>query len=161
MKEWSIVGCDEDLTSSSTCICGKEGLRYRFEIRNIQNSKCLYPIGSTFIEKFERKDLDTETRLHVSKFKLLNAFRNNERIELDTKYFTRMLLRHLYEDGCFPASKFNGGDDKNGYLFLLDMFNKKNSPSEKQRRRVDAIIINSIKPYLEKTLSENRESCLL
>ena len=34
VKEWEIVDCEEDENRSNYCICGKEGLRYLFTIKN-------------------------------------------------------------------------------------------------------------------------------
>jgi len=45
--EWEVFDCEEDETIQSSCICGKEELRYLFAIRNTRNGNFLYPIGSS------------------------------------------------------------------------------------------------------------------
>ena len=42
--EWEIFDWEEDETLESSCICGKENLRYLFTIRNTLNGNILYPI---------------------------------------------------------------------------------------------------------------------
>lgn len=37
VKEWEIDGVEEDEDCSSTCVCGKENLRYLFTIQNSKN----------------------------------------------------------------------------------------------------------------------------
>lgn len=56
--EWEIYDVDEDDTLSESCVCGKENLRYLFTIKNKINGNILYPIGSSCIHKFERKELN-------------------------------------------------------------------------------------------------------
>lgn len=65
--EWSIVDCEEDESCSSSCVCGKENLRYLFTIRNDRTGKFLYPIGS--IKKFEHADLDEEVNVKYPRLK--------------------------------------------------------------------------------------------
>jgi len=58
LLEWKLYDFEEDKTLLSSCICGEEKLRYLFTIRNINNGRILYPIGSSCTKRFERKDLD-------------------------------------------------------------------------------------------------------
>ena len=60
VQEWIIIDCEEDIEAQTTCVCGKENLRYLFTIRNQINGNILFPIGSTCIKKFERDDLNCE-----------------------------------------------------------------------------------------------------
>ena len=87
-------------------------------------------------------------------FKLLKAIRDNEYITLNKQYFSRKLLKSLYERGAFIPNKYNNFDGYSDYTFMLDMFNKRKTPSEAQQRKIRAIIVASIKPYLEKKLAE-------
>ena len=51
VNEWEEVSeYHEDW--SDTCICGKENIKYCFEIRNVKNNERLYPIGSQCIKHF-------------------------------------------------------------------------------------------------------------
>lgn len=152
--EWEIVDCTEDESAESQCVCKHEGLRYLYKIRNVKNGKKLFPIGSTCIKKFERKDLNEEISIMEQMFVLLHAVEKRERIELSSKCFSRKLLEYLYKKDVFVANKYNGFDGYNDYEFLLKMFNKVNKAdiSEAQHRKTTAIIMNSILPYLRKEL---------
>lgn len=120
VKEWKIADCEEDLSRSSDCICGKENLRYLFTIENELNGNYLYPIGSSCIRKFGREDLQSETKVQEDMFRLLHAVENNEFITLDSGYFTRKLIIALYEEGAFEDNAYNNYDGMNDCQFLLD-----------------------------------------
>ena len=153
VKEWEIVDCEEDLSLSESCVCGKERLRFLYTIRNINNGEFLYPIGSSCIEKFGRKDLDEQIKDKESMFNLFHAVESNSFIELDSRYFSRRVLRFLYLEGALNTNynQYNGLAD---YEFMLEMFNKKNKDNitTKQQRKINAIIINAIIPYLKENL---------
>lgn len=108
-------------------------------------------IGSSCIKKFERGDMVEETLITEDMFKLLHAVENNRFIELSSELFSRKLLRALYDRGAFLPTKYNGCDGFNDYNFMLDMFNKRRI-SELQEKKVRAIILNSIRPYLQSEL---------
>ncbi|KGL43562.1 hypothetical protein [Listeria newyorkensis] len=152
VKEWMIGDCREDDNMLESCVCGKEHLKYLFTIENRENGNVLTPIGSSCIEKFERKDLNEFTKINRKLFELLHAFNRNEYIALDNKYFTRKLLLYLYEQGAFQNSKYSSA--KNSYEMLLKMFNKKTEPTPKQKNMIKAIIMSDIRPYLEKILKD-------
>ena len=156
VMEWEIEDCDEDETCSTSCICGKENLKYLFTIRNKINDNELFPIGSTCIKKFERQDLDEETSLYEGMFRLLHAVENDEFLSLSPKLFSRKLLFNLYKEGAFKPNRFNDFDGKNDYEFLLKMFNKrdKSSITSKQKGKITAVLLNSIKPFLEAKLTD-------
>ncbi len=157
VQEWEIVDWDEDLELKSACICGKERLRYLYTIRNRYNGNILDPIGSSCIRKFERTDLNDEVSALEDMFRLLHAYENHEFIALDSRLFSRKLLLYLYEDGAFPGTTYNHGDGRRDYQFLLDMFNAHNdSISRAQQGKINAIIMNSIIPYLQRKLHATR-----
>lgn len=149
--EWEIFDWEEDETLESSCICGKENLRYLFTIRNTLNGNILYPIGSSCIKKFERADLDEEAAVKEQLFKLLHAIENNRFLTLSSEFFSRKLLRHLYEIGAFKPTQYNNYNPEEDYQFMLDMFNKR-SRTMKQEKKETAIILNSIKPFLYEML---------
>ena len=68
--------------------------------------------------------------------------------------FSRKLLKELYNQGAFKATSYNHFDPKNDYDFLLQMFNKrdKSKITRLQQRKITAILLNSIKPFLEQKL---------
>lgn len=152
--EWEIIDCEEDDELSLSCICGKENLRYLYTIRNELNGKVLFPIGSSCIKKFERSDLNEEIIVREGMFKLYRAIRTRTFIELSSEFFTRRLLNALYVRGAFRANQYNHYNGESDYSFMLQMFNKRNkdSISSTQQRKINAIIINSIMPFLKKEL---------
>jgi len=160
--EWEMYDCEEDTELASSCLCGKEDLRYLFTIRNSQNGNMLYPIGSSCIKKFNRSDLNESVSIKEQLFKLLHAIKSNEFITLSNKLFSRKLLAYLYESGAFKPSPYNRYDPEEDYEFMLMMFNKrdKGSVSEAQNRKVRAIIMSSIRPYLQHVLHD-RAACSL
>ena len=155
--EWEVERCEEDKKAQTDCVCGKENIKYLFTIRNKENGNRLHPIGSTCIKKFGRNDLDEVAKKYVDRFKLLHAVEDGEFIELSPKYFSRKILLSLYKDGAFRDTKYNGYNGINDYEFLLKMFNMRNKENmtEGQRRKVSAIILNEIKPFLKQEL-ENK-----
>lgn len=50
VRGWKLYDCIEDESRTANCICGKEGLRYLFTIRNVINGNKLFPIGSSCIK---------------------------------------------------------------------------------------------------------------
>lgn len=162
VEEWEIIDWEEDKQCNSFCVCGKENIRYLYTIQNIYTKRILYPIGSSCIKKFERDDLDQTTIIIEQMFKLLNAIKNRERIELNSKYFTKKLIKYLYDEGA-SDSQSNGFDGYNDYQFMLDMFRKrdKNSISQRQKSKINGIIGFSIKPYLIKKLEEKNSRSIV
>lgn len=154
-EEWDIVDCEEDLSLKSACICGKEQLRYLFTIRNRHNGNVLYPIGSSCIKKFGRSDLDTVTMIQENLFKLYHAVEKNQYISLTSEFFSRRVLLALYEQGAFDT-EYNNFDGAADYDFIVKMFNKrdKETITPNQHKKIRAIIVCSIRPYLVRNLSE-------
>ena len=64
VQEWDVFECDEDETAETSCVCGKEGIRYLFEIRNRINGNTMYPIGSRCIRRFGNKDLSSQVGVY-------------------------------------------------------------------------------------------------
>ncbi|WP_422485026.1 hypothetical protein [Gudongella sp. DL1XJH-153] len=152
--EWEIYDCEEDESHRSACICGKEDLKYLFTIKNVKNHNKLYPIGSSCIKKFERDDLNQEALIKEQLFKLLHAIDNNEYITLSRDFFSRKLLKYLYEKGAFKPTSHNNYNPELDYKFMEQMFNKrdKSSITTAQKRKTTAIIMASIKPFLKEIL---------
>jgi hypothetical protein len=152
VTEWYIFDCQEDENHEISCICGQENLRYLFTIKNKLNGNILFPIGSECIKKFDRGDLNDEVSVHEQLFKLLHAVESKKFIRFNSSLFSRRLLFYLFENNAFKGSQYNGFDSESDYRFMLNMFNKRNEPTEKQKRKINAIIISEIKPFLQKTL---------
>ena len=130
VQEWDIIDCAEDNSLSRSCICGKEQIKYLYRLHNRKTNQWLFPIGSSCIKKFQRKDLQEKTAT------------------------TEAMFKELYDQGAFKATSYNHYNPKNDYDFLLKMFNKrtKNSISTLQQKKITAILLNSIKPFLEQKL---------
>lgn len=154
VTEWEIVDCEEDNTLSESCICGKENLYYLFTIKNVVNGNTLSPIGSSCIRKFGRNDLDDEAAIREKMFKLYHAVEDNQFISLSPEFFSRKLLNKLYEEGAFDCD-YNGYAGYDDYEFILKMFNKrdKSAITPGQHKKICAIIVASIRPYLKMQLS--------
>lgn len=151
VNEWIINDVEEDETLTESCVCGKENLHYLFTIRNIFNGNVLYPIGSSCIRRFERDDLDEEVDLKVQLFELLHAIEQNEFIVLSSDFFSRKLLKYLYDLEAFTGSEYNNYEPFRDYQFMLDMFNKR-VRTQRQEKKATAIIMSSIRPFLREML---------
>lgn len=154
--EWDIADCEEDEELASSCICGKEELRYLFTIQNKMNGNILYPIGSSCIKKFSRSDLNEYASVNEQLFRLLHAIEKNNFILLSSDYFSRKLLAYLYFNGAFRPTVYNNYNSEKDYEFLLKMFNKrdKDSITRAQTGKISAIFLNSIKPFLQSKLKD-------
>ncbi|MBR5016271.1 MAG: hypothetical protein IKX50_00930 [Spirochaetia bacterium] len=158
--EWEIFDCEEDEDCSTECICGHEGLKYLYTIRNRINGNILFPIGSSCIKKFERFDLNEKISILEQMYNLLHAVDRGERIELTSKLFSSNLLLYFYKKGVFKPNYYNGFDSYNDYEFMLKMFRKrnKNTISQDHHKKINAIIIKAIKPYLRETLKVRKRN---
>lgn len=157
VKEWEIYDCVEDETLSESCICGKENLYYLFTIRNTVNGNMLFPIGSSCIKKFGRNELTDKAKIREKMFKLYHAVEDDRYITLSPEFFSRKLINTLYDEGAFD-SKYNKYDGYDDYEFLLKMFNKKDKSeiTLRQEKKIRAIIVASIRPYLQNKIIKNK-----
>lgn len=85
-------------------------------------------------------------------FKLLHAVEENQFLQLSSEFFSRKLLLYLYEIGAFKPTKWNDFQPEKDYKFMLDMFNKR-TRTDKQDKKATAIILGSIKPFLQVELA--------
>lgn len=149
-EEWEIVSCLEDEERLHSCLCGKEGLRYAYTIRNIRNGNELKYIGSECIKKFERSELDTEIGCWNQVFKLIHeASKYHDLLQVPFKspYYSRKLIFFFYKHGVFIPSKYNNGDPYHDYKFMIDMFNCRRR-TERQECKLKALIIKRVRPFL-------------
>ncbi|MFF2053808.1 hypothetical protein ACFVU2_19545 [Leifsonia sp. NPDC058194] len=151
VREWEVVGLEEDTSGSSNCICGQPNLQKLFTIRNPLTDRELYPIGSTCINHFGRRELDDEVKVLEDLAKLRRAILDRRRIAVDSEFFTRALLKRLYDDGAFPGDEYNRGHGSVDYEFLLGYFNARDKPaiSSQQHRRATAILLSKIVPFVK------------
>ena len=157
VHEWEIQDCLEDEDCSSQCICGKEGIRYLFSIRNTRNGKVLYPIGSSCIKKFNRSDLASQVDVYEKLFKAIHEFSQHGYIPFTSDFFSKKLLTFLFEEGCFKASRYNSWHPEKDYNFLLEMFNKRNDPTPAQELKIRALVVTCIVPYLREKLHKQNQ----
>lgn len=152
-EEWTNVDdIEEDDQLSSQCVCGHENLRYLFTITNAINGRKLFPIGSTCIKQFENDDLNTVVGVYRQLLDLEKAVKDGTFVELNSDFFSRNMLRYLYDNDAFAASVYNDFDAYNDYKFLLDMFNKRTEPSENQQRKINALVLKQIIPFIRKRI---------
>lgn len=123
-----------------------------FTIRNRETGAELYPIGSSCIDLFGRQDLDQQVSVARQMYEVLAEYRETESLRLNGGAITRAVLKQLYEEGCFTPTPFNNGNPEVDYQFLVDMFNKRKEPSEKQQRKIWMLLNKTVGPYLERTL---------
>lgn len=154
VKEWEILSCEIDENQTESCICGKDRLKYLFTIKNSENGKELFPIGSSCIKRFGREDLQDEIVAYEEMCKLVLMVEKNEYIEFNADNFSRNLLHFLYNENVFEANKHNCYNAENDYLFMVSMFNKRNKEEIElsKKKKINAIIRYSIRPFLEKRI---------
>ena len=153
VKEWDLVDTNEDIGASSTCVCGKTGLRYLHRITNLINHQSIYPIGSCCIKRFNRTDLNEKINVEEKLFKLYHAVGSNQFLSLSPELFSRKLIKYLYANGAFDSNN-PSYTAKNDYQFFLDMFNKRNKAfiTIKQDKKIKAILLNNIRPFVRREL---------
>lgn len=64
-------------------------------------------------------------------------------------------MRWLHEEGAFDT-KYNQYDGEEDYNFMLKMFNKRDKASItiNQDKKIKAILLNSVRPFLQDRLAE-------
>lgn len=161
VAEWAVVDCEEDEDAESACICGNEGLRYLYTVRNVLNGNELYPIGSECIKRFGNSGMEDEARCWLQAYKLVDLatkYGKSKQISIvrDKKKFSRKLLAFMYRNGAFRRTKWNEYDGGNDYRFMLDMFNAQ-TLSPRQQRKADHVMRDSIYPWLRKLYKQRDE----
>lgn len=156
--EWDITDVYEDESLSESCICGKEDLRYVYTITNRINGKSLYPIGSHCITHFENPDLNERIETDKQLFKLAHAINAHDAIDLSSEYFSKKLLKFLYDNEAFKANEYNCYNPKNDYEFLLKMFNMKKERSARQHYKIKAICSNYIEPFVKEYVKIKKQT---
>lgn len=150
-KEWHIASCYDNQDCSETCLCGHEGIRYEYTIENEINGNLLAPIGSHCILKFGNEELKNEVKVWDEAIKLLEALRSkgpDSLKSLDSRHFSRRLFAFLYEKGAFRDNQYNDFDGANDRDFMINMFNKRSGPTERQKAKIYMILKNEIFPWL-------------
>lgn len=98
--------------------------------------------------------MSSRTRLRAGRqrIKLLEALEarkpGTQLDGINRELFSRRLYAFLYERGAFPPNRYNGYDGWNDYEFMVDMFNKRTAPTERQRAKMYMVLNKSIFPWL-------------
>ncbi|VWL84954.1 hypothetical protein [Oceanivirga miroungae] len=152
VHEWNIIGFYDDEECESECVCGKKGIRYLYKIVNRYNKNILYPIGSSCIRKFAREDMNEDISLYEQLLRLTSEYSRTGKVLLDSEFFSRRLINYFYDKGCFG----NNDNAEKNRDFLINMFNKRNQPTENQEKYIWSLLNKNIKPYLDKVIKENK-----
>lgn len=148
VSQWTITRSAIDHSCKSECVCGKENIKYLFEIYNPVTGATLFPIGSRCIRKFEDKYLNEQVSVYEQLAVLYEAISEGSFLSLKSGLFSRKLIKFLYDRGAFTPNAYNKNNPVLDYQFLLDMFNKKTEPTPAQKKKIAAIILAQIKPFL-------------
>lgn len=150
VTEWEIVRYKVDSEMLSSCVCGQKGLKYLYKIANRVTGDSLFPIGSCCIKKFGCAEMVRYVQVIEERIRLWYKVEDDG--FLDLKDLSRRCLAGLWEDGVFLPNRYNGNNGWNDYDFLLRMFNKRSDMTSRQKSKVDAILLNEVKPFLERTV---------
>lgn len=145
--EWTITDVSEDEDAETQCVCGQENLRYLYTIQNQLNDNVLFPIGSQCIKQFDETDLANEVITYRKLLELKQAVDSKKFITLDSTYFSKKLIKYLYDEDAFRASQYNNYDPHKDYEFMLKMFNEQKDPTNKQQKKIKALIMSAIIPF--------------
>lgn len=146
--EWDVIHLKENDQQTNNCICGQEHLLYEYTIKNRITEIKLNPIGSKCIKQFQNPKLSQDTDTYRQFLDLVNAVKNGEYIDLKSGLFTKRLLNYLKDtEGVFQPNAYNKFNPQNDGEFLIKMFNKKKPLSQKQKSKVNALIVSNIIPF--------------
>jgi hypothetical protein len=150
VHEWNVTAVEEHPSNEGECLCGQQDLLYMYTIHNQHTGRLLEYIGSTCVQHFKNSALNLQVAVFRGLFELRKKILAGDRISLTTDYFSREILKWLYEEGAFPATTYNGNDGEKDYLFLLDMFNKRNKDdiSPPRQRKILGLVHYTIKPFV-------------
>jgi hypothetical protein len=148
--EWNVVELEEHPTADGECVCGQQNLVKMFTIRNHRNGAELFPIGSHCVNHFGREDLNLQVAVFSDLLSLRKYILAGQSIALTSEYFSRAVLKWLFDEGAFPADQWNGYDGERDYLFLIDMFNKRNKDalSRKQEGKIYQMLKFKVIPFV-------------
>lgn len=143
-QEWKVIYYGE--VEGTTCICGKEEIKYVSGILNCLNGNELYPIGSCCIKKFKSEEMNEDIRAYKKVFnkisngksKLKQTVNKGASIKFTARLFSEELINYLNKKEILSNS------DRQ---FLLDMRGRRSRNSE-QQERINKIIEDFIVPYI-------------
>ncbi len=151
VREWDVIGCEEDPARRRRCICGHESPVLRFTIKNRVTDSVLSPVSAECLQRFGREGISDDVDCWRRSFALMHLV---ERMEgapaqsVDMRLLDAKLLRFLYDRGAFRPTGTDGFRSYNDYAFLVDMLGRSYISSDEQAR-VDAIVRDQIHPFLK------------
>lgn len=154
-EKWNLCGYKMGGYRFGYCRFEEEGVNYMFVLKempvNSQAGSSDTGQGKNPGRKELKEKIDMQTRI----FRLLSAVEDHAFLSLSPDLFSGKVLKALYEEGTFPPTKYNRNNGKADYQFLLTMLNKRNKDeiTPKQQKKIAAILLNSVKPYLKKKLT--------
>jgi len=147
-NEWELLDYAEYL--GDKCVCGKTGLIYNFWIFNTVTKNTSDIIGSACIDKFQNGTLKNKVKTVISLYKLKECCKSNNwfidfnyKSKDNKRYFSRNIIKFLYDLKVLEIHDYN---------FLIKSFNKKSKLEPYDDRRISAIMINKVKPFLKEVL---------
>ena len=78
------------------------------------------------------------------------AFIKRVRVELNSEFFSRVLLEYLWLNGAFVPSPYDKNQPMRDYEFMRDLFNKSSRGyvSEREGKKSVALILGPIKNFV-------------
>ena len=78
------------------------------------------------------------------------AFIKRVRVELNSEFFSRVLLEYLWLNGAFVPSPYDKNQPMRDYEFMRDLFNKSSRgyASEREGKKPVALILGPIKNFV-------------
>lgn len=119
--------CDSDI-----CVCGKCGLKNRYEITNVKTGAILFPIGSECIEKFDNEKMSHEAVTLKQIAECRDSFMKFQPFNLKT--INPDIINYCYGQDVF--------EDEQDYNFAL-MLSRKHSfhmYSDRQMRKINYLL---------------------
>lgn len=158
VNEWDITDYIKCGKTKEKCICGEEEIDIGYKISNKFTNKELYPVGSTCLKLFRRKDINDKIIVVEMKYALYESIKEDLDRDYDKRYYSRKLIDSLYREGAFKGNIYNLGNGYNDYIFFLGVFNRKTIMIESEQKKARYIIETQIMPYLDKSLKYTEKS---
>lgn len=127
---------------NNTCICGRETLKHLYYLKNTKTGMILGPISFSCMKEFYDPKMLEWARFLTSLKKLQTSLQHNIRIAcFATNGYSVKILTFLERGGYFKKTRYNHYNGFNDYLFLKEMFFKKDKSQirSNQYRRMFAL----------------------
>jgi len=61
-EQFDVIGYDEDITVTSSCVCGQKHIRFLHTIKNIHTGEQFQPIGSSCVKQFQNAKMNRDAK---------------------------------------------------------------------------------------------------